>query len=134
MTDWAYINNAIIKMRQSLILAENNLDLQNIGLIGRNILIMLGRNVYIKEKHGKVDEKDIGKDDSKRMLEAFINYELSGVQNESKRGLIKKTVDVSHELTHKIENATRLDAELCIYSVSNLVRMIYSIYKSRKED
>ena len=45
-------------------------------MIGRETLITIARQVFDADKHLTIDGVEASKTDAKRMLEAFLNYEL----------------------------------------------------------
>ena len=95
---------------------------------GRELLITLAQTVFDKEKHPSPDGTDIGKADSKRMLEAYIHYCLHKRSKEREIKFAKSSIDFSNELTHN-RTATQMDAELCYNAVLSTVHIIKVLNK-----
>ena len=103
-------------------------DFQSVGMYGRELLITLAQTVFDKEKHPSPDGTDIGKADSKRMLEAYIHYCLHKRSKEREIKFAKSSIDFSNELTHN-RTATQMDAELCYNAVLSTVHIIKVLNK-----
>lgn len=88
----------------------------------------LAQTVFDKEKHPSPDGTDIGKEDSKRMLEAYIHYCLHKRSKEREIKFAKSSIDFSNELTHN-RTATQMDAELCYNAVLSTVHIIKVLNK-----
>lgn len=82
---WDRIERSVGEIRLRLREAENEEQFQAIGLLCRETIISLAQEVYNEEKHPTVDRVTPSDTDAKRMLEAFISYELTGRSNESLR-------------------------------------------------
>lgn len=57
------------------------------------------------------------------MIDGFIEHELGGSNNETKRKYAKATNDLANELTHK-QNPSLNDVKLCISATLSLIQMI----------
>ena len=66
--------------------------------------------------------------DAKRMLEAFLQQELSD-SSEKARKFAKSAVDLGNQLTHD-RNATKRDASICFVSVTAVASLIKLIQES----
>jgi len=128
---WEKVDNAIIRMKEILVNASITEDYQSVGMYGREVLTTLAQLVFDKDKHPSADGTDIGKADSKRMLEAYINYCLKHKDNPRELKFAKATIDFSNELTHN-RTATSLDAELCFSAVATTVNIIRIISQNNK--
>lgn len=128
-TGWDKVDEAIYKMRDILSKAIITEDYQAVGMYGREILISLAKIVFDKEKHESVDGIEIGDADSKRMLEAYINYCLKQHRSNPREiKFAKSSIDFSNELTHN-RTANLMDAELCYTAVVSTVNIIRTINK-----
>ena len=85
--------------------------------------------IFDKDKHPSVDGTAIGKSDSKRMLEAYINFCLKQRHNPREIKFAKTTIDFSNELTHN-RTASSLDAELCYNAVATTINIIRILEKN----
>ena len=113
-------------MKHRLSIANTEEQFQAIGMLGREALITIAQQVYNKDIHPTDDGVVPSDTDSKRMLDAFLNYSLSGSSNERQRKFAKASVDLANQLTHD-RMADRSDAELCLTSVTavaNTIRII----------
>lgn len=128
-TGWDKVDDAIYKMRDTLSKALITEDYQAVGMYGREILISLAKIVFDKEKHKSVDGTEIGEADSKRMLEAYIDYCLKQHRSNPREiKFAKSSIDFSNELTHN-RTANLMDAELCYTAVVSTVNIIRIINK-----
>lgn len=122
-TGWEKIDDDVLRMREVLDSAYKTQDYQAVGMHGRELLITLAQTVFQKDKHPSPDGTDIGKADSKRMLDAYIAFCLKNKNWEREAKFVKASVDFSNELTHK-RTATPMDAELCYTAVLSTVHII----------
>lgn len=128
LTGWEKVDDAIVKMKDILVTASITEDYQSVGMYGREILISLAQLVFVKDKHPAADGIDIGSADSKRMLEAYINYCLKHKSNPREIKFAKSAIDFANELTHN-RTANSIDAELCYNAVITTVNIIRLISK-----
>lgn len=128
---WEKVDNSISRMKEILVKASITTDYQSVGLYGREVLITLAQLVFDKDKHFPLDGIDIGKTDSKRMLEAYINCCLKTRQHPREIKFAKATIDFSNELTHN-RTASALDAELCYNAVAGTINIIRILEKNNK--
>lgn len=124
-TGWERVDRAIKEMESRFKVADNEEKYQAIGMIGREILITVAQQVYKKDIHKSLDGIDISTTDSKRMLEAYLQYELKE-SSEKTRKWARSAVDLGNQLTHD-RNATKRNAHLCIIAVSSVVSAIKAI-------
>lgn len=127
-TGWEKVDDGITKLKEVLIKANETADFQSVGMYGRELLITLAQTVFDIEKHPSPDGTDIGKADSKRMLEAYIHYCLHRRSKEREIKFAKSSIDFSNELTHN-RTATQMDAELCYNAVLSTVHIIKVLNK-----
>ena len=125
-TGWERVDRTIYEMKRRFSVANTEEQFQAIGMLGRETLITIAQQVFNKDLH-KTDDGIVPSDtDSKRMLDAFLNYSLTGPSNERQRKFAKASVDLANQLTHD-RMADRADAELCLISVTavaNTIRII----------
>ena len=131
-TGWKRVDRTIEEMNNRLKVADTEEKYQAIGMLGRETLISIAQQVFIKEKHPSVDGTDIGPTDTKRMLEAYISYELS---NESEKVVkyVKSAVDMSNQLTHD-RNATYRAASICVLAVSSIANLVKQIKETESKE
>ena len=125
-TGWERVDRTVYEMKHRLSVANTEEQFQAIGMLGREALITIAQQVYNKDIHPTDDGVVPSDTDSKRMLDAFLNYSLSGSSNERQRKFAKASVDLANQLTHD-RMADRSDAELCLTSVTavaNTIRII----------
>lgn len=75
---------------------------KGVGILGIEKLITISQQVYDSEIHKSLDKIIPSSTDSKRMLEAYINYELQRRTNEKTWKFAKATVDLANHLTLSI--------------------------------
>lgn len=127
-TGWDKIDESVARMKEVLDEAQHTADYQSVGMHGRELLISLAQVVFDKDKHPSVDGVDIGSSDSKRMLEAYINYCMKHKSREREVKFAKAANDFSNELTHN-RTASAMDAELCYNAVVSTVHIIHILNK-----
>lgn len=132
-TGWDRVDRAMNKMRQQLELGTNEEDYQQIGLLGREILISLAQAVYDPSLHPTVDGTDPSPTDAKRMLEAYIMSELEGGSNQAARKHARASLDLANDLQHR-RTATFRSAALCAEASTSLVNIIAIISGRRNPD
>ena len=128
LTGWERVDRSVYEMKRRLATANTEEQFQAIGMLGRETLITVAQQVFNGDLH-KTDDGVIPSDtDSKRMLDAFLNYSLTGASNERQRKFAKSSVDLANQLTHD-RMAERSDAELCLVSVTAVINTIRIISK-----
>ena len=111
LTGWERVDRSIEEMNNRLKMADTEEKYQAIGMLGRETLISIAQQVFVKERHTSVDGIDISHTDTKRMLEAYISCELKS-ESEKIIKFVKSAVDMSNQLTHD-RNATKRAAGIC---------------------
>lgn len=124
-TGWDRVDRSIAEMNTRLKIADTEEKYQAIGMLGRETLISIAQQVFDKEKHPSVDGTDIGPTDAKRMLDAYISFELAE-ESEKVVRYVKAAVDMSNQLTHD-RNATKRAAGICVLAVSSIANLIKHI-------
>lgn len=125
LSDWERINRTVIKIKQNSIVAKNEEDYQQIGLLCREVIISLAQAVYNPVIHGTKDEKgtEIGKTDAVRMIGNYINVQLAGSSNEELRTYAKATNKLANLLTHK-RDAEKQDMLLSVSATIALINFV----------
>jgi len=123
---WARVGRSISEAQESLRQASTEEQFQAIGLLCRETLISLARAVYDPILHPSPDGVPPSEADAKRMLEAYLAYELASSANEAARRQAKVTLDLANELQHK-RTASFRDADLCLEATTNLASLIAHI-------
>ena len=128
-TGWDKVDETIYKMRDNLSKSIITEDYQSIGMYGREVLKSLAQIVFDESKHKSEENKKIGKDDAKSMLEAFIVYNMKLNKRDSREiNYVKSSIDFSNHLTHD-RASTLMDAELCYTAVVSTINIVRTIYK-----
>jgi len=124
--DWSAVDRTIMKAGEQLRQGKNSEDFQAVGLMCREALISLSQAVFEPSRHNINDVPKPSKTDSKRMLDAFFVYELSGGSNEEARRHARASITLADSLVHR-RTASYRDAALCVeatQSTANLVSII----------
>lgn len=124
-TGWERVDRSIDEMKSRLEVAETEEHFQAIGMIGRETLITIAQQVFEADKHPTIDGVEASKTDAKRMLEAFLNYELKET-SEKARKFAKVSVDLGNQLTHD-RGATKREATMCLISINSIAALIKTI-------
>ncbi len=122
-TGWERVDRTIYEMKKQIAGATIEEQFQVIGMLGRETIITAAQQVYDKDIHLTTDGVQASETDAKRMLEAYINYELSGGTNDRIRKYAKSSLDLANQLTHD-RTATKREASLCLVSVMSLVNIV----------
>lgn len=128
-TGWERVDRSIDEMKSRLEIAETEEQFQAIGMIGRETLITIAQQVFDPTKHATLDGIEASSTDAKRMLEAYLKYELKDT-SEKTRKFARASVDLGNQLTHD-RGATKKEATLCLISVSSIATMIKSLDDSQ---
>ena len=123
-TGWERVDRSIEEMNNRLKVADTEEKFQAIGMLGRETLISIAQQVFIKEKPS-IDGTDISSTDAKRMFEAYILFEL-GNESEKVVKYVKSAVDMTNQLTHD-RNATKRAAGICVLAVSSIANLMKHI-------
>ena len=126
-TGWERVDRAIEEMKSRLAVADTEEKCQAIGMIGRETLITVAQEVFVKGKHPTLDGVESSTTDAKRMLEAFLNFELKDA-SEKERKFARAAIDFANQLTHD-RTANQKDAELCLVAVTSVAALIRAIVK-----
>ena len=129
-TGWERVDRSIEEMNNRLKVADTEEKYQAIGMLGRETLISIAQQVFIKEKHPSVDGTDVSPTDAKRMFDAYISFELAE-ESEKTVKYVKAAVDMSNQLTHD-RNATKRAAGICVLAVSSIANLIKHIKETEQ--
>jgi hypothetical protein len=127
-TGWERVDRSIDEMKSRLEVAATEEQFQAIGMLGRETLITIAQQVFDADKHPTLDNVEASTTDAKRMLDAFLQYELSGT-SERPRKFARASVDLGNQLTHD-RGATKRDASMCLISVTAVASLIKMIQEN----
>jgi hypothetical protein len=130
-TGWARVDRCLDKVRIQLERSSTEEDFQSVGLLCRETLISLVQAVYDPKNHSTSDGTVPSKTDAKRMLEAFIEKELSGGSHEATRRHAKASLQLANDVQHRRDAQFR-DAALCAEATSSVVNVI-AIISGRRD-
>ena len=122
------LTGSIEEMKSRLEIANSEEQFQAIGMLGRETLITIAQQVFDATKHQTLDEVETSTTDAKRMLEAFLQFELTD-SSKTARKFAKSSVDLANQLTHH-RNATKRDASICLVAVTAVASLIKLIQES----
>lgn len=131
-TGWERVDRSIDEMKSRLEVAIAEEQFQAIGMLGRETIITIAQQVFDRTLHKTDDGVEPSETDAKRMLDAFLGYELSGASNERTRKFAKSAVDMANHLTHD-RMATKRDASMCLVSVTSVASLIKLIQENSQE-
>lgn len=131
-TGWDRVDRTIYEMKKRLSSATNEEQFQAIGMLGRETIITIAQQVFNKDVHKTEDGTEPSNTDAKRMLDAYLNYELASPSNERIRKFAKSAVDLANHLTHD-RTATKRDASMCLVSVTAVASLIKIIQDNSKD-
>ena len=131
-TGWERVDRTVEEMKMRLEVANTEEQFQAIGMLGRETIITVAQQVFDRTLHKTEDGVEPNETDAKRMLDAFLGYELSGASNERIRKFAKDAVDMANQLTHD-RMATKRDASMCLTSVTSVAYLIKLIQENPQE-
>lgn len=129
-TRWVKVDRQLDAMRQQLARSQAEEQFQQVGLLGREVLISLAQVVYDVTRHPTLDSVDPSDTDAKRMLEAYLSVELVGSSNEAARRHARAALELANNLQHR-RTATFRDAALCAEATTSVVNLIAIISGQR---
>ncbi len=130
-TGWPRVDRCLEKMRVQLATAIDEEDYQQVGLLGREVVISLAQAVYDPARHPPVDEVIPSGSDAARMLACYIGAELAGEVNDEVRGHAKAALKLAVTLQHKRTADFRI-AALCTEATASVVN-IFAIVSGRRD-
>ncbi|MFG6497286.1 hypothetical protein P8610_18125 [Fictibacillus sp. UD] len=123
ITGWERVDRGVSEIRKRMSEADTEEQFQAIGLLSRETIISLAQEVYDSEIHVSIDEVTPSSTDAKRMLDAFLSYELGGSSNEAYRKYAKSALVLANDLTHR-RSASIHEASMCVVAVISLVNIV----------
>lgn len=122
ITPWNDINEAVEKLLIDSNNVEGRLDYNQVGVICREIYILLAQKVFNPELY-KTDDKAIGTADAKGMFVAYLDYTLD---DKKLKEYAKSAVALAEPVTHaKSENKVKMDT--LVIALISLVGIINKI-------
>lgn len=129
ITPWADINEAVEKLLVDSSNAESRLSYNQVGVICREIYIILAQKVYNPQIHNS-DNRIIGSIDAKRMFDAYIDYTVG---DKKLKEYAKSAIALAEPVTHaKSENKVKMDT--LVVALISLVGIINTIFKGDTND
>ena len=122
-TGWERVDRVVTQLRRRLASARNEEEFQGIGLLCREVLISLAQAVYDSKRHPAPDGVNVGPNDVKRMLDAYINVELKGDSGEHLRKHARASLELALHLQHKRTAGFRA-AAACVEATTSVVNLI----------
>lgn len=131
-TGWERVDRSIEEMKMRLEVADTEEKFQAVGMLGRETLITIAQQVFDSSRHKTLDGVEASPTDAKRMLEAYLQYELKDSSNKAKKWA-KSAVDLGNQLTHD-RNATKRDTQICLIAVSSIASFIRAIDETSSDN
>lgn len=122
-TGWERVDRVWVKIKTRMRSAHNEEDFQAIGHQCREIMINVAQIVYDPNKHPSSDGIQPSKTDAKRMIDSYINFNLSGLSNEELRRHAKTTCDLANALQHR-RSADKKDALVCMEATRTVINLL----------
>jgi AbiJ N-terminal domain 3/Helix-turn-helix domain len=130
-TGWPKVDRQVEELRLRLHEATTEEQFQSVGHLCREALISVAQAVYDRERHPPPDGVEPSATDAKRMLDAFINVELSGAGNSNVRKHARAAFDLANVVQHD-RTASFRDAALCAEATVSVIRIV-AIVSGRHE-
>ncbi|MBS3966325.1 MAG: hypothetical protein KGZ60_03585 [Truepera sp.] len=130
-TGWERVDRGIYEIRRRLEQAENEEQLQAVGLLCRETLISVAQVVFDPQRHPTEDGVIPSETDAKRMLDAYIASELAGGANEGVRRHAKAALTLANDLQHH-RTANFRQAALCAEATTSVVN-IAAVISGRRD-
>jgi hypothetical protein len=130
-TGWPRVDRGIYEIRRRLEQAQNEEQFQAVGLLCREVLVSAGQEVYDPFFHATEDGVEPSGTDVKRMLDAFIGFELGGSSAEEARRYARSALSLANDLQHR-RTATFRHAALCVEATISVVNIV-AILSGRRD-
>ncbi len=130
-TGWQKVDRQIHEVRTRLDTAKTEEQFQAVGLLCREVLISVAQAVFDPSRHISADVAEVSETDSRRMLEAIFERELSGSVNEEGRAHAKAALKLAVALQHKRTADFRM-AALCAEATSSVINLLAILSERRK--
>lgn len=131
-TPWEDINQSIRKLLEDSSNASDRLSYNQVGVLGREIYIMLAKKVYRPEMDIGEGDKKIGPADAKGMISSYIKYVLKGKSYEDLRNYSDKAIKFAEHVTHN-KTEDKASMEILVTAVIALVSFISIVYKGNSK-
>ena len=128
---WQKVDRQMQEVKSRLETAKTEEQYQAVGLLCREVLISVAQAVFDPTCHVSADSVTISETDSRRMLEAVFEFELSGSANEEARAHAKAALRLALALQHKRTADFRM-AALCAEGTSSVVNMLAVVSDRRR--
>lgn len=125
ITPWPDINEALGKLLLDASNAKVRLDYNKVGVVARELYIMLAQKVYDKNKHIHPQGKSIGNADAKGMLDAYISSEI---HEDKLKKHVFSAIELAEPVTH-IKEINQKRMRCLVVAVVSVVGLICNIYK-----
>ena len=97
---WQRVDRTLEDLRRNVSAGTAEEHFQNVGLLGREVIISVAQAVFDSQRHKRNDGKDISTTDASGMLEAFFESELAGASKEEARRFAKSALALAVALGH----------------------------------
>lgn len=126
-TGWQKVDRQLQEVRLRLTTAETEEQFQAVGLLCREVLISVAQEVFNPSVHRTVDGVEPSHTDAKRVLEAMLEYELVGGENEEARSHARVALRLALALQHR-RTADFKMAALCAEATSSVMNILSSAH------
>jgi hypothetical protein len=116
-TGWAAVDGQAAQLRLRLAAASTSEDAQAVGLLCRDLMITLADAAHDESVHGDVGESAVDR------LNAVVDREASGAENQKLRRLLKATIDYANVVQHR-RKVSMLEAGLVAEATMAAVNLI----------
>lgn len=130
-TGWSLVDQQIGIARKTLETAQTEVEYQSVGLVCREALLSLAKEVFVATRHPILDGKVVGPSDFKRMIEAYIAVELPGGAADELRKHARSALDLANHTTHK-RTADFRHAAISLEATASVVNII-AIVSGRRD-
>ena len=126
-TPWEDINISIKKLLEDSAKATDRFSYNQVGVLSREIFILLAQKVYKEEMNDNEDGKKISTADAKGMLGCYISYSLKGSSHKELRNYADNAIKLAEHVTHT-KTEDKASMESLVTAVVALVSVINIIY------
>lgn len=130
---WERTERTLADLQERLGSAQTPEQCQAIGQLARDSLISLAQSVFRADIHWRSDNPIPSPTDSKRQLDAYVDFALAGGSKEEGRSFLRAAVQLADALTHK-RTATPKDAKLCVIATDASIRFIATLEEHELAD
>lgn len=130
-TGWPKVDRQVEEIRLRLREATTEEQFQSVGHLCREAIISVAQAVYDRERYPPLDGVEPSANDAKRMLDAFINVELSGAGNSNVRKHARDAFGLANVVQHD-RTASFREAALCAEATVSVIRIV-AIVSGRNE-